>query len=180
MSPLSTYVYAYAPGFSAETTHYHDVDQIQFITLGEEWMGNRAVATGRRCLHTCGKRIRIPSGAAGLSVATRWLWVWRCTSCASARGLVTRSLGSRSPAGLVLSTHIRRSSSMWRPRRRSGLVRSKQAHPLLFRGALTILLVEPSGYDDLSLAAVTLDSEVTLPAHAQDCGEIGYMYSQAS
>jgi len=131
--------------------------------------GQSSVASGRRCLHPAGNAYGFRAGPqaypAGNEVVVG-VAMYELRKCAR----FGYAKPGQSIPGWTRPKHTHKTVFFdveTAPLERIGSVKTGTSD-FSIEGRVQILL-EPSGYDDLSLAAVTLDSEVTLPTHAQDC-----------
>lgn len=159
---LSTYVYGYAP--DAEIgNHYHDVDQLQFITGGEAWLGNRRLRPGEGLLTPAGNKYSFRAGPKGVRMYE----------------LRRRALFRH---GTADETEI----DGWVRKREHKSVffdlETATPQPISTAdGAYTLAgtyrtLVEPHGNDAMSLYAIDLETDAVIPANANNCQRqiIGY------
>jgi quercetin dioxygenase-like cupin family protein len=63
----SVFGFAWPPDYRAPT-HFHDVDQIQLVTAGETWMGNRCLRPGQGVFTPAGRSYNFLTGPAGSTI----------------------------------------------------------------------------------------------------------------
>jgi quercetin dioxygenase-like cupin family protein len=155
---LSTHVFEYAPELHI-SNHFHDVDQIQFITDGEAWLGNRRLRPGEGLLTPAGNAYAFRAGPKGVRMF---------------------EFRRRAPFRYGFAADGDEIQGWVRKREHKSQFFDLETTPpepvgkvgtgtdtFAFPGTVQVLM-PPSGNDVMSLYAVTLVPGARIPTHAED------------